>query len=103
MSLIINKTEQVTFLGNVYTDINAIEITVDDSFKSLMEKFYSVMTKHGICQGVWSENGRTIHTAEWCFCWNVFRGNIDSKLGLMSIMQEPPEHLLAYGPEPIRS
>jgi len=84
----------------VYKDIHAIEINAKDSFETLLEKFYSVMTKWNICQGEWSGNGRTLSNPEWCICWNVYRAKVDTQFMWMSLMAQPPKHLLAYGKKP---
>lgn len=96
----IEKSEYTEHLGNVYNDIYGIEITPKDSFETLINKFYSVMSKWGICQGNWVGDGRTVNTPEWCICWNVFKSKIDSQFMWMELMSEPPKHLLAYGKNP---
>lgn len=98
----IEKSDLTEKLGSVYKDISNIEITADDSFNSLMKKFYAVMTKYGICQGTWSENGRICNNPEWCICYSSFERWVNLKFNILSLMNEPPKHLLAYGKEPKR-
>src|SRR5574343_194073 len=93
---IIQQTEYTKHIGDVYKDINNIEINPEDSLNTIIERFYDVMSKWGICQGNWTENGRTVNTPEWCICWNVFISKIDRQLMFMGLMSTPPEHLLAY-------
>ena len=100
-SKIIKKSPTVEFIGELYKDINKIEILSSDSFDTLMLKFYKVMTKWGVCQGHWDEGGgRVINSPEWCFCVSIFKKNIDHRFSWMSLMTEPPKHLLAYGKKP---
>jgi hypothetical protein len=97
----IKKSPTVESFGELYKDINGIEILSSDSFDTLMLKFYKVMTNWGICQGHWDEGGRrTISSPEWCFCAALFKRNIDDKFFLMNLMTQPPKHLLAYGKKP---
>lgn len=102
LPITVEKNEQVDFMGKVYNDINAIHIDSNDSFDTLLNKFYDVMTKWGICQGTWCENGRTANNPEWCICWAVFKDKIDAQFMWIAIMSDPPKHLLAYGKEPKR-
>ncbi len=96
----VEKSTLCQNLGDVYKDINAIKIEATDSFDTLVKKFYAVMTKHGICQGNWSGNGRTVATPEWCMCWHNFKSNIEARFDWIYLMSEPPTHLLAYGKKP---
>lgn len=96
----IEKNEKNEYLGNVYEDILNIKITPKDSFETLINRFYEVMTKWGICQGTWTENGRACSNAEWCMCWNSFESHIRMQIMLMNLKAEPPAHLLAYGEKP---
>ena len=61
------------------------------------------MRKWGICQGTWSENGRTCNNAEWNMCYQVFKNNKILVLDNWLTLSEPPEDLLAYGKEPNRN
>ncbi len=97
---IINESELSKYLGEVYKDIIGIKVEKKDTIQTLLNRFYEVMTKHGICQGNWSENGRTISTAEWNICWHTFKGHIQTKLMWVGLMSQPPKHLLAYGQKP---
>ncbi len=97
---IIKKSTLTENLGEVYKDINAIKIESTDSFDTLMKKFYAIMTKHGICQGNWVGNGRSISSPEWCICYNTFKHNVESRFNIMYLLSNTPEHLLAYGKQP---
>ena len=97
---VIEKTQSVFNMGKIYKDINGIKIDEKDSFGSLLKKFYTIMESNGICQGNWTENGRTMATPEWCMCWQVFKSNIEAKINWMFLMCDPPNHLLAYGKKP---
>lgn len=88
-------------LSEIYNDITGIKLNPTDSLITLMNKFYDVMRKHGIKQGNWTENGsRTICTAEWNFCFNLFKNHKILAYDLWLILNEPPQDLLAYGPKP---
>lgn len=89
-------------LGQVYADILSIEIKESDSFESSMNKFYEVMRKWGICQGEWSENGRTINTPEWNMCFAVFKNHKIMTLDVFLVLNTPPDDLLAYGDRPVK-
>jgi len=96
------KTDKATHIGNVYNDIQAIEFDINDSFKMLMDKFYVVMRKHGICQGTWNESGtgRCVSNPEWVMSYQAFKSHIESRWMWASLMTEPPKDLLAYGKKP---
>ena len=95
-----NKSEFSKQLGKVYSDILSIKIEMSDSFETSLNKFYDVMRKHGICQGTWSKNGRTVSNAEWIMCYNIFKSHKLMALDIFLILNEPPEDLLAYGENP---
>lgn len=99
----IEKNDVSINLGEVYQDILAIKIDINDSFKSMMDKFYEVMRKWKICQGNWTENGRTCNTAEWNMCFAVFKQHKISTFDIWLALSNPPEDLLAYGKEPKRT
>ena len=98
----IQKTAETEYLGNIYKDVSGIEINSEDTLQGLMNKFYAVMKKHGICQGNWTEGGsRRFSTPEWAVCWILFRSQIDHKFMWIGLMDESiPEQLLAYGEKP---
>ena len=100
---VINKTEFVQNMGEVYREINSIPITPIDSLDSLINQFYAIMRKYGICQCEWTENGRRGNNAEWCMCYCAFEQNLTSKLTLLFLLSKPPKDLLAYGKEPQRN
>jgi hypothetical protein len=87
----------VADLNAVYKDIMAIEIQPTDTFISMMDRFYAVMRKWGICQGTWSTNGRLCNTAEWNMCYSVFKLHKIMALDIWLVLNEPPEDLRAYG------
>ena len=99
---VIEKTDVVLNLENIYNDILSIEISMDDSFRTSLDKFYNVMRKWGICQGTWTENGRTVCTAEWNMCWQVFKVQKLQILDIFLVLNDPPEDLLAYGKNPTK-
>lgn len=98
------KTEKPEFnknLDKIYKDIIAIEVNLDDSFKTLLSKFYAVMRKWGIKQGTWtSHNSRLINNAEWNMCYQVFRNHKISQFDWQMCLNTPPKDLLAYGKKP---
>lgn len=94
------RTEFLIQLEDVYKDIHAIKIDINDSFKTSLDKFYEVMRKHGICQGTWVGNGRQCNTPEWCMCFEVFKAHKILSLDIWLMLNEPPEDLLAYGEKP---
>jgi hypothetical protein len=89
-------------LSLMYTDIHRIKILSTDSFLTLQKKFYTVMRKHGLKQGTWSDNGRTICNPEWVLCQQVFDQHVANAFLLRKFLSTPPKDLLAYGPEPKR-
>lgn len=95
------KKIDIKNLGNIYKDILNIEVKVTDSFKSLLDKFYDVMRKWGIKQGIWNEfGGRSINNPEWSMCWEVFKSHKILAFDLWLSMNQPPKDLLAYGKKP---
>ena len=99
-SMPIEKKEIASNLGKIYEDILSIKIDMNDSFKSSMDKFYNVMRKWGVCQGTWSENGRTVNNAEWNMCFQVFKAHKIMAFDVWLILSTPPDDLLAYGEKP---
>jgi len=97
------KTDSIELMGSVYKDILEIKVHPQSSFKSLIDEFYTIMLKHGICQGKWHETGRILSNAEWIMCWNTFTKHTDSQFMWLYLAQEPPEQLLAYGNPPLKS
>jgi hypothetical protein len=98
----IQKTAETEYIGNLYEDIRAIEISGEDTLNGLLKKLHAVMGKHGICQGNWSEDGgRSINNSEWVMCGHVFREFINMHLKLAHCFNKPDlEQLLAYGEKP---
>lgn len=99
----IEKGNFVDNLGEIYQDILDIKIDSKDSFQSMMNKFYDVMRKWKICQGTWSENGRTCNNAEWNMCFAVFKQHKILAFDIWLALSNPPEDLRAYGKEPKRT
>ena len=93
------KSEVAINLEIVYKDINSIKIDSKDSFETTLNKFYEVMRKHGICQGVWSENGRTVCNAEWIMCYAAFKQHKVLMFDVFECLNAPPDDLLAYDKE----
>jgi hypothetical protein len=102
MKKIKEKNDFVKNLNEVYKDILAIKITVDDSHKTTMGKFYDVMRKWGICQGTWSKNGngRILNNPEWNLCYAAFKEYRMNHFDFFMGLTEPPKDLLAYGEKP---
>ena len=90
------KSETVIAMGVVFHDINAIKVEMTDSFESLMNKFYSIMRKHGICQGTKSDNGVCVSNPEWIMCFETFKMHKILAFDLFLILNEPPVDLIAY-------
>ena len=98
--MIHERTELLENIDHIYRDIVAIKIDGKDSFNSLLKKFYDVMRKWGICQGTWTDNGRSCNNAEWNMCYTIFQQHINLELTWYGLLNEPPKDLLAYGKEP---
>jgi hypothetical protein len=58
------------------------------------------MTKHGICQGIWSDNRRVVANPEWNLCYYCLKSHIEASFNWKYILTTPPKHLLAYGKKP---
>lgn len=88
-------------LAAIYKDIMAIEIKATDSFKSSLNKFYAVMRKWNVKQGIWDENGhRTCATPEWNMCYDTFKSHKLLSLDIWLLLSEPPPDLMGYGTPP---
>lgn len=97
----IDSTEFGKNLAKINKDIMAIKISHNDSFKTMMNKFYAVMRKWKICQGTWTENGgRICNNYEWTMCFEVFKSHKLLSYDIWLALTEPPKDLLAYGPKP---
>ena len=55
------------------------------------------MTKNGVCQDEWIDNGRCVSNPEWVLCQTAFEARIQQGLLWITLMAEPPKNLLAYG------
>lgn len=93
------KSDFIKNLDLIYQDLLSIEIKADDSFISMLNKFYDVMRKWKICQGTWSTDGkgRICNNSEWSMCYEVFKAHKILSLDLWLALNTPPEDLLAYG------
>lgn len=67
-----------------------------------MKKFYSIMEKHGIKQGEWTEGGgRLVANFEWTLCLTMFHEVRRNEFLLQDLFSEGmPKNLLAYGKKP---
>lgn len=97
----IEKTDFTEKLGNLYRDISDIKFTESDSMESLLDKFYAVMSKWGICKNTWTEHGSMCgNNPEWCICYMAFISLYQSNFDFKMLLNTPPKHLLAYGSSP---
>jgi hypothetical protein len=88
-------------MGKIFKDIIDIEITLDDSFQCMLNKFYDVMRKYSICQGTWTETGgRAIANPEWTICFKAFLMHKQSVIDFRMLLAELPPELLAYDKKP---
>lgn len=91
------RSDFVKNLDAIYNDIIDIKIDSKDSFETMMDKFYDVMRKWGICQGTITESGsRLVNNAEWNMCFQVFKQHKLLAFDLWLILSTPPEDLQAY-------
>ena len=98
---VIEKSTLAQGMGDVLKDLNDITIYHKDSIETLMNKFYAIMRKWGICQGEWTENGsRICANPEWVLCWEYFKNMKILSLDLWLALSTPPKDLLAYGSKP---
>jgi len=96
----IKKSEFIKKLGELYRDIYSIKIEKNESFESRMDKFHGVMRKWGICRGTQDENGSvSFNSPEWCFCYNVFLGLLNSRHNMMGLLLDTPKDLYVYSEE----
>lgn len=85
----------------VYRDILAISFDINDTFKSITDKFYKVMRKNKICQGTWTETGsRQVANPEWCAAYLIFETHVMTSWKWQLLLNDPPKDLLAYGTKP---
>lgn len=83
-------------------DCKRIKISEDDSLKSIWNKFYNIMRKHGIKEGIQSyddngkSKGRTICNPEWVICKDELTRAIDIQIMFMTILGNVPEDLKSY-------
>ena len=96
------KEQVIEKMREVAKDIITCKITRDMSHEQCMKKFYSIMRKHGIKQGEWTEGGgRTTNNFEWTMCFTLFRSVCHDQFLLSDLFGEGmPKDLRAYGPEP---
>jgi hypothetical protein len=96
------KPDIANKIGQIVREIHAIKITGDTTLNMVLKEFYDVMRKHGIKEGTWSENGRTICNGEWIVFRETLRSRWEMAFTMQSLVNEVPEDLLAYGKEPKR-
>lgn len=91
-------------LQGVATDLLAIKFKATDSYNTNIKKFYTVMRKHGIKEGHWSQDGvaRIVSSPEWSMCYEFFKSLMEGHNIFLRLMQVPPADLLAYGKKPKR-
>ncbi len=96
------KSQTAQNLEAVAQDLLAINIKPTYPYNYLMQKFYTVMRKHGIKQGTWCKNGigRQCDSAEWSICSVFFHKLIDDSKIFQQITSKVPQDLMAYGKQP---
>ena len=69
----------------------------------MMQKFYLIMTKHGIKQGEWTEGGgRLCNNPEWTMCLHLMRDSYAQNSLLADLFGDKmPASLQAYGTKPV--
>lgn len=87
-------------IRDVAKDIIEIKFSKTDTLNDCLNKFYDVMRKHGIKQGIPSFNdegkevGRICDRYEWTMCEQLFRTQVESFFLLEMLFGNVPDELL---------
>ena len=84
-------------LENVSRDLINLEFKETDTLKSVMNKFYSVMRKHGIKRGTKTKSGGiTQDNYEWTICKSLFHNRVVDYFMMANIFDKSPKDLEYY-------
>jgi len=80
-------------IRKVAEDLIKMKLTDKMTLKQCMNKFYSVMRKYGIKQGIKTKNGRLTNSYEWTLCKELFISQLGSYVNWKDIICEVPKDL----------
>ncbi len=85
-------------MRKIAKDIIETKFLTQVEIRSITKKFYNIMRRHGIKQGIKSEcgEGTIISNPEWTICKQLFLGNVNSELELTLLLGSTPKDLQAY-------
>lgn len=87
-------------MREVAKDIIQLKFSETDTLQQCLDKFFTVMLKHGIKEGTPTFNddgqevGRTMANFEWTICFQLFQSRIQSFIELHVLFGNVPKELL---------
>ena len=83
-------------IREVAKEIIDMKIEEKDSLKTLRNRFYKILIKHGIKEGTKQDVGVTVSNPEWTMCQGLFVDGIIGKLKWDNVIEEKPKSLRHY-------
>jgi len=80
-------------IRKVAKEINDLPYYSNKNFTYLINKFYKIMRKYNIKQGMKTEVGVTFNNPEWILCQSFFLSKMDIVNAMKSITANVPEDL----------
>lgn len=73
------KNKKAKNLEEISKEIIQLKFKKSMTLSQVMNKFYSIMRKHGVKKGTKSSNGAVrMSNFEWSICWCLFQKQIES-------------------------
>ena len=86
-------------LREIAEDLIKTKFITDKEMAKILNRFYEIMRKHGICEGTLTQNkkGRIINNYEWTMCRDLFIRRIQSDLDMADLLGDvTPSDLKHY-------
>lgn len=85
------------FMRSVAEEIIALEFRNSDTIGTIKRRFYSIMRKYGIKEGVRTgKNTRVVANFEWSMAKHLFVSKVTDHFELIGILESIPKDLEAY-------
>ena len=75
-------------LREVAEDLIKTKFVTDKEITKILNRFYKIMRKHGICEGTLTKNknGRILNNFEWTMCKDLFVRKIQSDIEMAGLL-----------------
>ena len=91
-----SNMEHIQFMNDVARDIIFMKITDKDNIKTMYKKFFNIMKKYNIKQGVKEGNGTTICNPIWTMCECLFTDRYKAYVSFYTICSTAPKEIKSY-------